>query len=343
MSDKTYQKSFKEAELEKAIIELFKNQDYDYVNGEEIHRKFTDVLLEDDLRSFLKSQYSKDNITDLEIQTIINKLKFIPSIPLYEGNRETFSLINNGFDLQREDKNRLALHISYIDFDNPDNNIFKIVNQFEVMDKRPRRPDVLLFINGIPVTIFEFKTAINERTTIYNAWEQIHNRYRRDIPALLKYNFLSVICDGANNRLGSIFTPYPFYYAWNKIDSNDDSKDGISSLETLIKGAFDKKRVLEILRDFLFYPDDSKKEIVIVCRYPQYFAATNVFENIKKEMKPLGTGKGGTYFGATGSGKTYAMLYLCRLLMNRDQDILSNPTILIITDREDLDLSLIHI
>lgn len=337
MSDKTYQKSFKEAELEKAIIELFKDQGYDYVNGKEIYRKFTDVLLEDDLKSFLKSQYSKDDLSDLEIQMIINKLKFIPSLPLYEGNKETFNLINEGFDLQREDKSKLALHISYIDFENPDNNIFKIVNQYDITDKRPRIPDLLLFINGIPVTIFEFKTAIDEDTTIYDAWEQIHKRYRRDIPALLKYTFLSVICDGANNRLGSIFTPYPFYYAWNKIDSDDDSKYGISSLKTLINGAFDKKRVLEILRDFIFYPDDSKKEVVIVCRYPQYFAATSVFENIKKEMKPLGTGKGGTYFGATGSGKTYAMLYLCRLLMNRDQDILSNPTILIITDREDLD------
>lgn len=330
-------KKFTEAQLEEAIIELFIDQGYDYVNGEEIHRKYTDILLEDDLKSFLESKYSKDNITSLEIQMIINKLKFIPSFPLYEGNKEAFSLINNGFDLQREDKSELALHISYIDFENLDNNIFKVVNQYEVIDKRQRRPDVLLFINGIPVAIFEFKTAIEEDTTIYDAWDQIHKRYRRDIPALLKYNFLSMICDGVNTRLASIFTPYPFYYAWNKVNAHEEAKDGISSLNTMIKGAFSKERILAILRDFIFYPDDSKEEKVIVCRYPQFFAATEVFDNIKKEMKPNGSGKGGTYFGATGSGKTYAMLYLCRLLMNRNQDILSNPTILIITDREDLD------
>ena len=105
----------------------------------------------------------------------------------------------------------------------------------------------------------------------------------------------------------------------------------------MVKGAFSKERLLSILRDFVFYPDDSKKEEVIVCRYPQYFAATKMFENIKSEIRPSGTGKGGTYFGATGSGKTYTILYLSRLLMLRDRNIFSNPTILIITDREDLD------
>jgi len=337
MEDKILNKKFNEAQLEESIIELFIDQGYEYVNGEEIHRKFTDVILEDDLKSFLKSQYAKEGLSDLEVQMIINKLKFIPSFPLYKGNKEAFGLINEGFDLQREDKTKLALHISYIDFENPDNNIFKVVNQFTVIDKKNRRPDLLLFINGIPVTIFEFKTAIDEDTTIYDAWEQIHKRYRRDIPALLKYNFLSVICDGVNTRLASIFTPYPFYYAWNKVNAHEKAKDGISSLQTMIEGAFDKARVLAILRDFIFYPDDSKKEMVIVCRYPQFFAASKVFANIKKELRPHGSGKGGTYFGATGSGKTYAMVYLCRLLMTRDQDVLSNPTILIITDREDLD------
>lgn len=337
MENKILNKKYNEAQLEESIIELYLDQGYEYVNGEEIHRKFTDVILEDDLKSFLKSQYAKEDLSDLEVQMIINKLKFIPSFPLYKGNKEAFCLINEGFDLQREDKTKLSLHISYIDFENPDNNIFKVVNQFTVIDKKNRRPDLLLFINGIPVTIFEFKTAIDENTTIYNAWEQIHKRYRRDIPGLLKYNFLSVISDGVNTRLASIFTPYPFYYAWNKVNAHEEAKDGISSLQTMIEGAFDKERILAILRDFIFYPDDSKKEMVIVCRYPQFFAATKVFDNIKKELRPHGSGKGGTYFGATGSGKTYAMVYLCRLLMTRDQDVLSNPTILIITDREDLD------
>ncbi|NLL91041.1 MAG: type I restriction endonuclease subunit R [Ruminococcaceae bacterium] len=328
---------FTEEELEKAIIELLIDEEYIFVSGETLHRKYDDILLEEDLEAFLLSRYSKENLTDLELRTIINKLKFISSVPLYLGSKETFLLVNEGFNLEREDKTKLALHVSFIDFDNPANNIFKVVNQFTVKDREHRRPDLLVFINGIPVTILEFKTAISEDTTIYDAWEQIHKRYKRDIPGLLKYTFLSVISDGSNTRLGSVFTPYKFYYAWNKINDHEKASDGISSLVTMIKGVFSKERLISILRDFIFYPDDSKKEEVIVCRYPQYFAATKMFNNIKEEIKPLGSGKGGTYFGATGSGKTYAMLYLSRLLMLRERSIFSNPTILIITDREDLD------
>ncbi|HZJ69047.1 MAG TPA: HsdR family type I site-specific deoxyribonuclease [Candidatus Eisenbacteria bacterium] len=337
MEVKEYKDKFTEEELEKAIIQLFEDQGYDYVSGDEIHRRYEDVILEDDLKEFIFRKYASYNLTNLEIKTILNKITNISSAPLYLGNREAFLLINEGFNLEREDKSELALHISYIDFETPENNIFKVVNQFTVEDKGPRRPDMLIFVNGIPVSIFEFKTAIHEDTTIHDAWEQIHIRYKRDIPNLLKYSFLSVISDGANTRLGSIFTPYKFYYGWNKINDHERARDGISSLVTMIRGAFSKERLLTILRDFIFYPDDSKREEVIVCRYPQFFAANKMFENIKHEIRPTGSGKGGTYFGATGSGKTYTMLYLSRLLMLREREVFSNPTILIITDREDLD------
>lgn len=337
MEDLTYNEKFTEEELEKAIIYLFEAEGYEYVLGNNIRRRYDDIILEDDLRNFILQKYPNESLTELELSTIINKLKSISSTPLYSGSREAFLLINEGFNLEREDKSKLSLHISYIDFENTENNTFKIVNQFTVNDKEARRPDMLIFINGIPITLFEFKTAISEDTTISDAWKQIHIRYKRDIPNLLKYCFLSVISDGANTKLGSVFTPYKFYYSWNKINDNEQATDGISSLVTLIKGAFSKERLLSILRDFIFYPDDSKKEEVIVCRYPQYFAANKMFANIKEELRPEGSGKGGTYFGATGSGKTYAMLYLSRLLMLRDRNVFSNPTILIITDREDLD------
>lgn len=153
----------------------------------------------------------------------------------------------------------------------------------------------------------------------------------------MKYCFLSVISDGANNRMGSIFTPYEYYYAWNKANDQDKVSNGISSLYTMIEGAFAKDRGLQILRDFVFYPDDSKKDEAIVCRYPQYFGANKMLANIKEHMRPEGDGKGGTYFGATGCGKTYTMLFLSRLIVLRDHEAFHNPTIIIITDREDLD------
>ena len=326
---------FTEAELEKAIIELCEQQGYTYVCGEDMHRKYEDILLLDDLRSYLTSCYN--GLSDTEMQKIINKLSLINATPLYLGNREAFRLVNEGFDLARDDVSKVALHIDYINYDEPDKNIFKVINQYSVQGEHLRRPDMLLFINGIPIAIFEFKTAIEEDTTIYDAWKQITIRYCRDIPKLMKYCFLSVISDGANTRMGSIFTPYEYYYAWNKANDTDTVANGISSLFTMIEGAFAKERVLALLRDFVFYPDDSPKNEAIVCRYPQFFGARKMLENIKLHMRPDGDGKGGTYFGATGCGKTYTMLFLSRLITQRDNDTFNNPTIVIIADREDLD------
>ncbi len=334
--------SFTEQELENAIIELFENQEYIHVFGGDIHRQFSDVLLYEDLKQYLITRYSDLTIT--EIEHIVSKLDNIPSVPLYEGNRETFNLINKGFDLVREDPTKIAVHVDFIDFDNPKNNTFKVVNQFVLnvsplvnSDANHRRPDMIIFINGIPVGIFEFKTAIEEDKTVYDAWEQISIRYKRDIPNLMKYCMFAVISDGANTKIGTIFSNYKFFYSWNKVNDEDKVTSGISSLYSMIQGVFTKERLCSILRDFVFYPDDSKKEEAIICRYPQFFAANKMFENIKKHKKPNGDGKGGIYFGATGSGKTYTMLFLSRLLMQRDVKTFENPTIVLITDREDLD------
>ena len=328
---------FTEAELEKAIITLFEEQGYTHVRGEKIHRKYDEILLKDDLRLYLSNRYS--DLTDSEVLRIIGRLENIPSTPLYHGNREAFWLINKGFDLTRDDPQKVALHIDYIYFDENESrkNIFKIVSQYYVQGEKLRKPDLTLFINGIPVAIFEFKSAIREDTTIYDAWRQITTRYCRDIPKLMKYCFLSVICDGANTRLGSIFTPYEYYYAWNKINDTEKVSNGIAALVTMVKGAFSQERIIAILRDFVYYPDDSTEETAIVTRYPQFFAARKMLENIKLHLKPNGDGKGGTYFGATGCGKTYTMLFLSRLLSTHYRNVFRSPTIIIITDREDLD------
>ncbi len=336
--DYTFEKGkFTELEFEQAVIALFKEQGYEYVSGETIHRTFDEVLLEDDLRAHLLGRYAKAGLTEVELETIVNKLSNISYSPLYLGNREAFWLVNEGFDLMREDKSKTAVHIDYIDFDHPERNIFKVVNQFTVEGSHQRRPDVLVFINGIPVVIWEFKSAIDENTTIHDAWEQIYRRYSRDIPNLLKYCFLSVISDGANNRMGTVFTTYEYYYAWNKANHTDSVANGISSLFTLIKGAFAKDRLCSILRDFIFFPDDSKTDKAIVCRYPQFFATRALLDSIKAHLRPKGDGKGGTYFGTTGCGKTYTMMFLARQMALRDNETFRNPTVIIIVDREDLD------
>lgn len=328
--------NFNEHALEMSIMELFQDEGYIHLNGSQIHRERTEVLLQEDLKQYLYNRYAKDGITPGEVDGILLMLRNI-SGTLYEANKAFYKLLCDGFILNREDRTQKDIYIELIDFDTPENNIFKAVNQFEIegINNQLRIPDGIVFVNGIPVVILEFKSAVKENTTIMDAYKQLTVRYRRDIPEIFKYNAFIVISDGANNKYGSFFSPYDFFYAWRKINSEDKELDGISSLVTMVKGLFRKGRLLAVMKDFVYFPDSSDKDIKIVCRYPQFFAAKKLFENIKTHMRPDGDGKGGTYFGATGCGKSYTMLFLTRMLMKSPH--FHSPTILIITDRTDLD------
>ena len=168
-----------------------------------------------------------------------------------------------------------------------------------------------------------------------DAYTQLTVRYQRDIPEIFKYNAFVVVSDGANSKYGSLFTPYEFFYAWRKVHDNDKEMDGINSLFTMIDGLFAQDRLLAVVKNFIYFPDSTDSNLKIVCRYPQFFAANNLYENVKAHMKPNGDGKGGTYFGTTGCGKSYTMLFLTHMIMK--SSYFKSPTILIITDRTDLD------
>lgn len=325
---------FNEATLELAIMDLLKKNGYLHLKGEEIHKEKTDFILEEDLKKYLILNY---NITVSEANTIIKELKRYEKYPLYEANKKICKLISDGFDFKRENPNDKDIHINLINYkDNEiDNNIFKVVNQLEFEENHIRIPDGVIYINGLPLVVLEFKSAVKENATTYNAYEQLTIRYKRDIPTIFKYNAFCVISDGVNNKIGSFFSKYEYFYAWRRIDESTKEKDGIDSLNTMILGLFNKRRLLNVIKNFIYFPDSTQKEEKIVCRYPQYYAANMLLDSIKNNMKPIGNGKGGTYFGATGCGKSYTMLYLTRLLM---KDInLKNPTIILITDRTDLD------
>ena len=335
---------FTEEKLEQAIIELLAEQGYTYSLGESILRSKDEVLLKADLREFLLQHYQKDKITDYEIEQIIHKLDYLPASDLYDTNKAIMKFISDGFLIKREDASQKDLYIQLIDYDKLESNKSRIVNQMEIQGYELRIPDAILYINGLPLVLFEFKSAIREDATIYDAYKQLTIRYGRDIPELLKYNALCIISDGVNNKMGSYFAPYEFYYSWRKITGNEKlNKDGIASLFTMISGLFNKRRLADVLRHFIYLPDTSSKQEKIVCRYPQYYASVKLFANIKKQIKRFddagkllsGNGKGGTYFGATGCGKSYTMLFLSRLLM-KDLE-LGSPTIILITDRTDLD------
>ncbi|WP_299591312.1 type I restriction endonuclease subunit R [uncultured Microbulbifer sp.] len=350
---------FTEAKLEQAIIQLLEQQGYPYTQGSALAIAPSEVLLKDDLRAFLSKRYADEKITTAEIETIIAELERLPATDLYDSNKKIHKRVADGLLLKREDRTQKDLYVQLIDYtglpeqripeegeldtlltEKPptygEQNIYRVVNQLEIVGSEKRIPDAVLYINGLPLVVFEFKSAIRENATIFDAWKQLTTRYARDIPELMKYNALCVISDGVNNKMGSVFAPYEFFYAWRKINGDETvEKDGIDSLYTLIHGLFDKRRLLDVIRNFIYFPDVSNREEKIVCRYPQYYAATKLHQNIKQQRKPQGDGKGGTYFGATGCGKSFTMLFLSRLLM-RDVEMAS-PTLVLITDRTDLD------
>ena len=326
---------FTEHSLELSIMELFENEGYTHQTGQDIHREKTDVLLPELLATFLRHRYAADFLTESEIASIITQLKNISGSD-YDANKRMLDLICNGFTFRREDKSQKDLFIQLIDFEEPERNFFEIVNQVEIQGREQLRiPDGIVYVNGLPLVVLEFKSAIKENTTIEDAYKQLTIRYRRDIPELFKYNAFVVISDGVNNKIGSLFSPYEYFYAWRKVESTDKEVDGISSLITMVKGLFRKDRLIKVIKDFVYFPDSSDKEVKIVCRYPQYFAAESLYKCIGSAIRPNGNGKGGIYFGATGCGKSYTMVFLSRLLM-RSQE-LSSPTIVVITDRTDLD------
>ncbi len=330
---------FNEHALEMSIMELFQQEGYIYTNGEEIHKEVSDVLLRDDLRAYLRGRYDEAGITPLEIERAVAKLTANVGFSLYENNLHTYRLMVEGFSLKRDDSSLPDLYVEPIDFGGKSlsNNIFRVVNQLEIKGAETRIPDGIVYVNGLPVVVLEFKSAVKEETTIMDAYRQLTVRYRRDIPELFKYNAFVVISDGVNNKYGSLFAPYDFFYAWRKVYSEERALDGINSLKTMMQGLFRRERLLSVLKDFVFFPDSSKDERKVVCRYPQFFVAHKLFENIRlhSKLRPDGDGKGGTYFGATGCGKSITMLFLSRMLMRSRE--FASPTIVLITDRTDLD------
>jgi len=350
---------FTEEKLEKAFTELLGQEGFPHHLGVTISRKPEEVLIEEDLHNFLLTQYAGQGITANEIKSIILQLKSLSSSDLYESNKTFLKMLSDGFILKREDRSQKDIYIQLIDYSGLnkhrqpeeeqlisivaedkeeygiDNNIYKFVNQLEIFGTEKRIPDGIVYINGLPLVVFEFKSAIREEATIYDAYKQLTVRYHRDIPELFKYNAFCVISDGVNNKAGSFFAPYEFFYAWRRVAGLAKDVDGIDSMFTLIQGMFNKNRLRDIIRNFIYIPDSSKKNEKIVCRYPQYYAARVLYDSIKAAQKPGGNGKGGTYFGATGSGKSYTMLYLTRLLMK--SEYFESPTIILITDRTDLD------
>ncbi len=331
---------FVESDYESALIQFLEAEGWQYLYGDHIPRSDRkEVLYMDDLLRFLEK--TNRDLEDEDIRRIADNVRLAGSDSDFATLHLVYGWMVDG--MQYTPKNGAAKMVALIDFENVGNNTFRVVNQFTVEyvnngETRNRRPDLLLYVNGLPVCVIELKSPSVSGATIFDAWEQINIRYWRDIPALLHYCPLACISDGVKTRLGTVRTPYEHFYAWRRVEEGDKvSTMPFDELETMVKGVYRPARLLEIFRDYIYFQDRiyDKDEVEIVCRYPQFFAARLLRESVLQSVKAK-NGKGGTYFGATGCGKTYTMAFLARQLSLRCAKELGSPTIIMIVDREDL-------
>ena len=335
---------FCESDYEYALISFLEDEGWVYSAGPDIAREYKrDVLIIDDLKDYLNNNYS--DLSESEVKRLIDSIKLVGAETDFATLHKFYKWIVDGFNFQLDNGETIIINLINFEKNKTLNNVFKVVNQLSIEyinngKAENRRPDILLYTNGIPVCVMELKNPSDANATIHDAWEQINIRYWRDLPHLLHYCPLACISDGVKTRLGTVRAPYEHFYAWRRVNSEDKvSTLPFEETMTMVKGVYAPERFLEILRDYIYFQDTEydRNEVEIVCRYPQFFATRLLKQSIIKSVQE-GTGKGGTYFGATGCGKTYTMAFLARQLSLRCSDIpeIGSPTIVMIVDRNEL-------
>lgn len=335
---------FTESSLEVAIIEQLTELGYDYAID-------TDQWsLSRSLDSFINEELLLDRLTAINpgvktdiLEQAIAMLKNIDNPSLFERNHIVHKWLTDGIQVEdyHSDVNPL---IRFIDFDNIKNNVFQVANQLKFKESRNLRiPDVILFVNGIPLVIFELKSIeYNEDTFIERAYEQLGRNgeadgYRFDIPTLFNYNAFLVISDGANNKVGTLTSDITRYNEWKSIDGEAGYKKNYAyKLDVLLEGLLKPERLLDVIKNNLFFMNsDKEKPVKILSQYHQYFGVKKAYDSIKHSLKPQGDGKAGIVWHTQGSGKSFTMVMLAHKLITDLQ--MKNPTIVVLTDRNDLD------
>lgn len=336
--------NYNEHELEMTIIELLKEKGYTYIDSDDYwaeNRKLNDFIIEEDLRDSLER--INKGVSRSIFDEIVNKVKYLEALSFIDKNKIFHNYLIDGITVEDYNSASNPL-IKLIDFDNAENNTFKVANQIKFNEGRETRiPDILIYINGLPLILFELKSIEQRKdATIEQAFEQIggsstNDGYRYDIPTIFNYNAFCIISDGANNRIGTITSTFERYSEWKSVngemgyDSNNTHK-----LDIMIDGVFTKERLLDILKNNIFFMEKDKEEpIKIISQYHQYFGVRKAEQSIKKHLRPNGDGKAGIIWHTQGSGKSFSMVMLTHRLMK--DPMLNNPTIIVLTDRNDLD------
>ncbi|MDO4536312.1 MAG: type I restriction endonuclease subunit R [Clostridium perfringens] len=343
--------NFTEDLLEEAAIEIFKELDYGYAFGPDIsfdgaypeREDYKDVILKDRVLDALSS--INRGFPEEALQEAYRKIISFNSPILIDNNKDFYKLLVEGIDVS-VDRNGKTEKAFIIDFENPNKNDFLIVNQFTIDANEQRRPDIIVFINGIPLVVIELKSASDENVGIEEAYNQIQT-YKGDMPTLFNYNAFCMLSDGINAKAGTITSNLERFMNWRSIDGESIEPLSVPQYEVMLRGMFEKTRLLDIIQNFILFQKDKKNEydengkkisehettIKILAGYHQYFAVKKAVEKTKLACSEKGDRKAGVVWHTQGSGKSFSMLFYTSSIVKE----LNNPTIIVLTDRNDLD------
>ena len=325
----TYTNPVNEEAYENSIIELFQELGYTHVYGPDVEdRDFTSPLYEPVLTNALHQINPK--LPDEAINEALFKLKNFENAELTQKNALFMDYLQNGITVHYTEKGEPRDTLVYlIDYEKPDNNSFIVANQWTFVENSEKRPDVLLFINGLPLVLMELKSPSREETDASEAYRQIQN-YKHEIPSMFIYNAICVMSDLAVSKAGTITSDETRFMEWKTVDGSYENTK-YAQFDTFFNGIFEKSRLLDILKNFICFSNENKGAAKILAGYHQYFAVKKAIESTKHATQT--DGKGGVFWHTQGSGKSLSMVFYAHLL----QSALNSPTIVVITDRNDLD------
>ena len=321
-------KYFTEADYENSLLELFENMGYDYKYGPNVERDFYSPLYHDVLEESIR----RLNLTlpyDA-IKEALFKLTNFENAELVQKNAVFMDYLQNGIEVRYYDKGeQRSARVKLADFDTPENNSFIVANQWTFIENSNKRPDILLFLNGLPVVLVELKSPSREEADASEAYNQIRN-YTKEIPSMFIYNCICVMSDQLVSKAGTITSGEDRFMEWKTVDGNYENTQ-IAQFDTFFEGMFQKARLLDLIKNFICFSNEGIKSYKILAGYHQYFAVRKAVESTKKAT--VTDGKGGVFWHTQGSGKSLSMVFYAHLL----QEALDSPTIVVLTDRNDLD------
>lgn len=319
---------YTEADYENSIIELFQNMGYRYVYAPELDRDFYSPIYEDELETALHKL--NPMMPDDAIADALFKLKNFENAELIQKNALFMDYLQHGIEVRYFVKGEERSGLVYlVDYNNSGNNSFVVANQWTFIENSKKRPDVILFLNGLPVVLMELKSPSREETEASEGYLQVRN-YMHEIPSMFIYNCICVISDHLTSKAGTITSGEDRFMEWKTKDGNYENTQ-YAQFDTFFEGMFTKERLLDIIKNFICFSNEGLKQFKILAGYHQYFAVKKAIESTKKAT--VTDGKGGVFWHTQGSGKSLSMVFYAHLL----QDVLDSPTLVVITDRNDLD------